>query len=31
STLERTIGMYAWHCNHHLAHMRLAIEAQGKY
>lgn len=22
-TLEEAIGMYAWHCNHHLAHIKL--------
>ncbi len=31
ATLKKTIGMYAWHCRHHLAHVKLAIEAQGKY
>ncbi|MAZ27790.1 MAG: metal-dependent hydrolase [Cytophagaceae bacterium] len=25
-TLAFTAGMYSWHCNHHLAHMGLAIE-----
>ncbi|MBV6642740.1 MAG: putative metal-dependent hydrolase [Cyclobacteriaceae bacterium] len=29
--LDGTIGLYAWHCNHHLAHIRQAKEAQGKY
>ncbi|WP_353959581.1 DinB family protein [Aequorivita aurantiaca] len=22
-TLEEAIGMYAWHCNHHLTHIKL--------
>lgn len=29
--LQETIGSYAWHSNHHLAHIKLALEAQGKY
>ncbi len=29
--LDGTIGLYAWHCNHHLAHVRQAKEARGKY
>lgn len=24
--LERALGLYAWHCEHHLAHIRLALE-----
>ena len=24
--LERTARLYAWHCDHHLAHIRLAAE-----
>ena len=24
-SLEETLGMYAWHCKHHLAHIQLAI------
>ncbi len=28
-SLVENIGIYAWHCNHHLAHVRLAIEAEG--
>jgi hypothetical protein len=23
-TLERTARLYAWHCRHHMAHVRLA-------
>ncbi len=29
--LAETIGIYAWHCNHHLAHIKLGLEAKGKY
>ncbi|WKN33661.1 putative metal-dependent hydrolase [Porifericola rhodea] len=29
--LRETIGMYAWHCNHHLAHVRQAIKHQGVF
>ncbi|MEM7040756.1 MAG: YfiT family bacillithiol transferase [Bacteroidota bacterium] len=29
--LDETIGMYAWHCEHHTAHLRLALEAAGRY
>ncbi|MBC7847661.1 MAG: putative metal-dependent hydrolase [Flavobacterium sp.] len=25
ATLEETIGVYAWHCNHHLAHIEQAL------
>jgi len=25
-SLETNIGLYAWHCQHHLAHIKLAIE-----
>ena len=31
TSLEENIGIYAWHCNHHFAHIELAIEAAGKY
>jgi len=30
-SVEENIGNYAWHCNHHLAHIKLAIEAKGIY
>lgn len=30
-TLQETIGNYAWHCNHHLAHMVVALDGEGKY
>ena len=25
-SLKENIGLYAWHCNHHLAHIQLAIK-----
>ncbi len=30
-SLEENIGVYAWHCEHHLAHIQQALNAQGKY
>lgn len=30
-TLEESIGTYAWHCRHHLAHIRQAIECGERY
>jgi hypothetical protein len=30
-TLEETLGLYSWHCRHHLAHIQQAIKAGGKY
>ncbi|NNF01792.1 MAG: putative metal-dependent hydrolase [Bacteroidia bacterium] len=30
-SLDETIGNYAWHCRHHLAHINQAIEGGGKY
>ena len=30
-SLKEAIGQYAWHGNHHLAHIKLALETQGKY
>ncbi|MEL7002165.1 MAG: YfiT family bacillithiol transferase [Bacteroidota bacterium] len=30
-TLEETIGSYAWHCNHHLEHIRQAKKYQGQF
>ena len=30
-SLEENIGIYAWHCNHHYAHIELALEAKGKH
>ncbi len=29
--LDENIGIYAWHCNHHFAHIKNAIEFKGKY
>ena len=29
--LQETIGLYAWHCKHHLAHIKQAFKAEGKY
>lgn len=29
--LAETIGMYAWHCNQHFAHVKNGIESGGKY
>ncbi|WP_269226813.1 YfiT family bacillithiol transferase [Flavobacterium eburneipallidum] len=31
STLEETIGMYAWHGNHHLAHIEQALAHKGQF
>ncbi len=30
-SLIENIGIYAWHCNHHLAHVKNGIESNGKY
>lgn len=30
-TLILMLGLYAWHCNHHLAHIKQALDAAGKY
>lgn len=30
-SLGQTIALYSWHCRHHLAHVRQAKEAKGKY
>ena len=29
--LKETIGMYAWHCNHHQAHISQALHYKGKF
>ena len=29
--LVDNIGMYSWHCNHHLAHMKNALQSNGQY
>jgi hypothetical protein len=31
SSLDEIIGVYAWHCNHHLAHIEQAIFYKGKF
>lgn len=30
-SLDETIGLYAWHCKHHLAHMKQALKYKGKF
>lgn len=30
-TLRETAGSYSWHCRHHLAHMRQAMDSKGEY
>lgn len=30
-SLDAVIGMYAWHCNHHLAHIEQALKNQGQF
>lgn len=30
-TLRSMLGLYAWHCDHHLAHIKQALEAKGKF
>ena len=29
--LQETVGLYAWHCKHHLAHIKQALVAEGKF
>ncbi len=29
--LEETIGIYAWHCKHHVAHIKQALEYKGVF
>lgn len=31
SCLDETIGVYAWHCNHHLAHIEQALLHKGQF
>ena len=31
SSLEETIGVYAWHCNHHLAHIEKGLLHKGQF
>ena len=30
-SLTFMLGLYAWHCNHHLAHIRQALEYKGQF
>ncbi|MES2812260.1 MAG: putative metal-dependent hydrolase [Bacteroidota bacterium] len=30
-TLKEAIGLYAWHCDHHLAHIHQALEHKGEF
>ncbi len=30
-TLDQVTGLYAWHCSHHLAHIRQAIHYKGSF
>lgn len=30
-SLDEVIGLYAWHCNHHLAHIKQAIDYQNSF
>lgn len=30
-SIEENIGVYAWHCNHHLEHIKLALKSSGRY
>lgn len=30
-SLYQSLSLYSWHCNHHLAHLRLALASGGKY
>ena len=30
-SIAENIGIYAWHCNHHLAHIEQAIQFRGKF
>lgn len=31
SSLDETIGLYSWHCNHHLAHIEQALLHKGQF
>ncbi|TRX23635.1 putative metal-dependent hydrolase [Flavobacterium franklandianum] len=31
ANLEETVGVYAWHCNHHLAHIKQALLHKGQF
>ena len=30
-SIETAIGLYAWHCNHHLAHIKNAVAGNGNF
>ena len=30
-SLKETVGNYAWHCQHHLSHIKQALQAKGLY
>lgn len=30
-SVSDTIGNYAWHCNHHLAHIKNALDSNGRF
>ncbi|HKX85247.1 MAG TPA: putative metal-dependent hydrolase [Flavobacterium sp.] len=30
-SIKEGLGIYQWHCNHHLAHIKQALEHQGKF
>lgn len=30
-SLKKALGLYAWHCKHHLAHMQQALDSEGRY
>lgn len=30
-SIDENIGIYAWHCRHHLAHVQQALDSGGKY
>ena len=30
-SIAEVIGMYAWHCDHHLAHIKFALELKGNF
>ncbi|MFT7344755.1 MAG: hypothetical protein ACI9XP_001343 [Lentimonas sp.] len=29
--LKEAIALYAWHCNHHLSHIKIGVLSEGKY
>ena len=30
-SIQEQCALYAWHCDHHMAHIKQALEAEGKY